>query len=133
MFHVKHRHERGEVIRELTDADFHQSVDESRIPCLVAFWAIWSPSCMELSKTLEKVDKKYSTSVLIGKVNVDNEIKTANEFEVQNIPTIIIFRGGKEQFRIPGAVTYQYLSKKLELGDPRKKTKDAKKKGENHE
>jgi len=88
---------------------------------------------MDLSRTLEKVDKKHSASVWIGKVNVDNEIKTANELEVLNIPTIIIFNAGKEQERIPGCVTYEYLSKKLKQYGPRKKNKDVKKKGECHE
>jgi len=85
---------------------------------------------MELSKTLEKVDKKYPTLAWIGKVNVDNEMKTANEYDVLNIPTIVIFKAGKEQERLAGAVTYEYLSKKLKLYCPRIKPKDAKKRGD---
>jgi len=99
----------------------------------VVFWAIWSPSCMELSKTLEMIDNKYSAHLWIGKVNVDNEMKTANEYDVQNIPTLVIFKAGEERERIPGAVTYNYLTKKLKQYCPRPKTKDAKKGGDHNE
>lgn len=88
---------------------------------------------MELSKTLEKVEKNFPASILIGKVNVDNEMKTANEYEVLNIPTIVIFKTGKEQERFPGAVTYEYLAKKLEQCVPRKRNKGAKKRGDDNE
>lgn len=88
---------------------------------------------MELSQTLKKVEKKYSDFIWIGKVNVDNEMKTANEFDVFNIPTMIIFQAGKEQERIAGAVTYEYLSKRIKLYCPRIKPKDAKKRGDQNE
>jgi thioredoxin-like negative regulator of GroEL len=118
------------MIRELTDADFHLVVEKSPQPCMVVFWAIWSPSCMELTQTLEMVEKNYSAFMWIGKVNVDNEMKTANEYDVLNIPTMIIFKAGKEQERIAGAVTYAYLSKRIIQYCPQDKPKDAKKKGD---
>ena len=57
--------------------------------------------------------KDYDGKVKVGKVNVDNEIKTANEFTIQNIPTIIIFKDGKEVERIIGAVPKNHIVKKL--------------------
>jgi thioredoxin 1 len=118
------------MIIELTDRDFHPAVENSPLPCLVAFWAIWSPSCMVLAKVLEKIDKKLTGKVLVGKVNVDNEIKTANEYDVQNIPTIIVFKKGAEQERIPGAITYNYLMKKIKQYCPRTKSKTKNDKGD---
>ncbi|MGQ9464314.1 MAG: thioredoxin family protein [bacterium] len=101
------------MINELTDIDFFQEVEKSNQPYLVYFWAIWSPVCRELTKHLEEIDKKYAGILKIGKVNVDNEIKTTNELDIQNIPTILIFDGGEIKERIIGGISKNILVKKL--------------------
>jgi|UniRef100_A0A7V3VUI4 thioredoxin len=101
------------MIKELTDIDFFQEVEKSELPYLVLFWAIWSPNCRSITKYLEEIDKKYSEKIKIGKVNVDNEIKTTNEFDIQNIPTILIFDKGSLKERIIGTVSKEILMKKL--------------------
>jgi len=100
-------------MRELTDNEFHQEVDNSKLPYLVDFWAIWCAPCATLSQTLEEIAIEFEGKLNIGKVNVDNEIKTANEFEIQNIPTIILFKHGKELERIVGAIPKEHLIKKI--------------------
>lgn len=101
------------MINELTDIDFFQEVEKSNQPYLVYFGAIWSPACLELTKYLEEIDKKYAGMVKIGKVNVDNEIKTTNELDIQNIPTILIFDRGEIKERIVGNTSKETLVKKL--------------------
>lgn len=102
------------MIKELTDNDFHQEVEKSKIPYIVDFWAIWCAPCSLVSPVMEEISKEYKDKVMVGKVNVDNEIKTANEFGIQNIPTIIIFEEGKEAERIVGAVPKTHIVKKLQ-------------------
>ena len=102
------------MVKELTDNDFHQEVDKSEIPYLVDFWAIWCPPCAMVAPVLEEIAKEYDGKIKIGKVNVDNEIKTANEYVIQNIPTMIIFKEGKEVDRIIGALPKEQIVKKLE-------------------
>jgi len=102
------------MVKELTDGDFHQEVEKSEIPYIVDFWAIWCAPCSLVSPVLEEISREYEDKVMIGKVNVDNEIKTANEFAIQNIPTIIIFEQGKEAERIIGAVPKTHILKKLQ-------------------
>lgn len=116
------------MIKELTDIDFFQEVEKSNIPYLVYFWAIWSPNCIVITRYLEEIDKKYPDRLKIGKVNVDNEIKTANEFDIQNIPTILIFEHGEVKERIIGTISKELLIKKLNryLGIKTKKSKEAK-------
>ncbi len=116
------------MINELTDIDFFQEVEKSNLPYLVFFWAIWSPVCAALTRYLEEIDKKYAGSLKIGKVNVDNEIKTANELDIQNIPTILFFESGQVKERIIGNVSKEVLIKKLNkyLGKKTKKTKEIK-------
>ena len=102
------------MVKELTDNDFHQEVEKSEIPYIVDFWAIWCAPCSLVSPALEEISREYEDKVMVGKVNVDNEIKTANEFAIQNIPTIIIFKQGKEAERIIGAVPKTHIVKKLQ-------------------
>ncbi|MGB9720807.1 MAG: thioredoxin family protein [bacterium] len=116
------------MINELTDIDFFQEVEKSEQPYLVCFWAIWSPACITITKYLEEIDKKYADKLRIGKVNVDNEIKTANDLDIQNIPTILIFDGGDIKEKIIGSVSKEVLIKKLTkyMGAKSKKPKEAK-------
>ena len=102
------------MIKELTDNDFHQEVEKSDLPYIVDFWAIWCAPCAMVGPVMEEIAKEYEGQVNIGKVNVDNELKTANEFVIQNIPTIIIFKDGKEVERIIGAVPKEHIVKKLD-------------------
>lgn len=102
------------MVKELTDSDFHQEVEKSNIPYLVDFWAIWCAPCAVVSPVLEEISKEYDGKIHVGKVNVDNEIKTANEFGIQNIPTLVIFQAGKEIERMVGAVPKDHIVKKIE-------------------
>jgi thioredoxin 1 len=102
------------MVKELTDNDFHQEVDKSTLPYLVDFWAIWCPPCSMVAPILEEIAKDYDGKLHIGKINVDNEIKIANEHVIQNIPTMIIFDNGKEVERIIGAMPKEQIVKKLE-------------------
>jgi thioredoxin 1 len=102
------------MVKELTDNDFHQEVDKASLPFLVDFWAIWCPPCSMVAPVLEEIAKDYDGRLRIGKINVDNEIKTANEFGIQNIPTMIIFDQGKEVERIIGALPKDQIVKKLD-------------------
>lgn len=107
------------MVKELTDGNFHQEVEKSEIPYIVDFWAIWCAPCSMVAPVLEEIAKEREGKVKIGKINVDNEIKIANEYAIHNIPTIVIFNQGKEVERIVGAVPKDHIEKKLKkyIGD----------------
>ncbi len=107
------------MVKELTDGNFHQEVEKSEIPYIVDFWAIWCAPCSMVASVLEEIAKEQEGKVKIGKINVDNEIKIANEYAIHNIPTIVIFNQGKEVERIVGAVPKDHIEKKLKkyIGD----------------
>jgi thioredoxin 1 len=102
------------MVKELTDTNFHQEVEKSDVPYIVDFWAIWCAPCSMLAPIMDEIATEYAGKATVGKVNVDNEIKTANEFGIQNIPTILIFKQGKEVERIIGAVPKEHIAEKIE-------------------
>jgi len=101
------------MIYELTDIDFHKEVEKSNLPYLIDFWAIWCNPCLMFAPILEEIAKEYEGKIKVGKVNVDNEIKVAEELGIRNIPTLIIFKNGKEVERIIGALPKGHLIKKI--------------------
>ena len=102
------------MTQDLTDRDFYQAIDKSTKIYVVVFWAIWSIACTSIMETLERLGKKYADRVDVGKVNIEDETKIVNDLDVQNIPTIIFFKRGKEIDRMPGTVSYAYLSRRLD-------------------
>ncbi len=98
---------------ELTDDNFHQEIFKSRIPYLVDFWAVWCGPCRMMAPVVEEIALQYDGKLKVGKLNVDNEIKTANEFNINSIPTLIIFANGRETDRIIGAVPKDYLIERI--------------------
>lgn len=101
-------------VPELTDGNFHQEVAGSKMPYLVDFWAVWCGPCRMMAPVVEEIARRYDGKLKVGKVNVDHEIKTASEFGISSIPTLIVFVDGKESERIVGAVPKDFLVDKLE-------------------
>jgi len=80
---------------ELTDANFEELVLKSNKPVLVDFWAAWCGPCRMLAPIVEELGKDYGDKVTIGKVDVDANQKYAAQYGVRNIPTVLLFKGGK--------------------------------------
>src|SRR6266704_351717 len=78
----------------LTDQTFEETV--SRLPIMVVdFWASWCGPCRMVAPIIEQLAKEYAGRVAFGKLNVDENPLTSGEFEVQSIPTLLIFRNGE--------------------------------------
>ncbi|MCK6487166.1 MAG: thioredoxin [Planctomycetes bacterium] len=83
------------MAHEFTDATFEQEVLKSAKPVLVDFWAPWCGPCKMVGPVIEKLAKELEATVLIGKLNVDDNPATAQQYGVMSIPTMILFKGGK--------------------------------------
>jgi len=102
----------------LSDASFSSEI--SKYPLMVVdFWAAWCGPCRTVAPIIEQLAKEYAGRVAFGKLNVDENPLTSGEFEVQSIPTLLIFRNGEAVDGIVGAVPkYQIESRiKVHLGN----------------
>jgi len=102
----------------LSDASFSSEI--SKYPLVVVeFWAAWCGPCRMVAPIIEQLAKEYAGRVAFGKLNVDENPLTSGEFEVQSIPTLLIFRNGEAVDGIVGAVPkYQIESRiKAHLGN----------------
>lgn len=87
---------------EFTDATFQAEVLESDKPVLVDFWAPWCGPCKMLGPVIEKLAGELADTVTIGKLNVDDNPGVAQQFGVMSIPTLILFKDGKEVAKTMG-------------------------------
>lgn len=98
----------------ITDSNFAEEVGKSKIPVLVDFWATWCPPCKMIAPSIGAMAKEMSGKAKIGKLDVDQNPVTASKFHVQSIPTLIIFKDGKEVDRIVGAQSKEAMMRRLQ-------------------
>jgi thioredoxin 1 len=91
----------GNVL-EFSDANFESDVLGSDQPVLVDFWAPWCGPCKMLTPTIEALADQYSGKVKIGKLNTDDNRQAAINYQINSIPTLIVFKGGEPVDRIMG-------------------------------
>jgi thioredoxin 1 len=103
----------SELVLQLTDASFNTDVLKSEQPVLVDFWAEWCMPCRFVGPVVEAVAKDYSGQVKVGKVNVDDNPKTASQYGINSIPTLMLFKGGKMVDSVIGAVAKEQIVKMI--------------------
>lgn len=71
-------------------------------PVLVDFWAAWCGPCKMVTPEIEAVAETYADKAIVAKINVDEQSAIASQFNVMSIPTIVVFKDGKEVNRLVG-------------------------------
>jgi thioredoxin 1 len=97
----------------VTDVNFEATMKNNKL-ALIDFWASWCGPCRALAPTIEELAKEYSGKALVGKLDVDENPVTAERFQVFSIPTMIIFKNGREAERLVGLCPKSRISDALQ-------------------
>lgn len=104
----------GAFTKEATDSNWQTDVLGSDKPVLVDFWAEWCGPCRAIAPAVEAVAEQYANQATIVKMNVDENINVPQQYGIRGIPTLILFKGGKEQERVVGSVSRDAIAKLVE-------------------
>lgn len=97
----------------LTDDNFEKTIKEGIV--LVDFWATWCGPCRILAPTIEEIASEIGNKAKIAKMDVDKNIITSNKYNVMYLPTIIIFKNGKPEYRYVGIQSKETLVNAIDL------------------
>jgi thioredoxin 1 len=102
------------MVLEITDQNFDGEVLKSNIPVVVDFWAPWCGPCQMIAPLTEKLSKEYEGKIKFGKLNVDENRKMAQKYQVMSIPLLLFFKDGQKVDESLGAVPERVLRPKVE-------------------
>ncbi len=106
--------ELGENLFEATDSNWDEEVLDSEQPVIVDFWAEWCAPCRILAPVFKELAKEYKGKVKFAKLNTEKYPSLAYRYGVMNIPTMVVFKGGKEVDRIIGAAQKEMIAARIE-------------------
>ena len=98
---------------EVTDANFDEALRNHHL-VLVDFWAEWCAPCRMIAPILEELAQEYEGKLLVAKLDVDENPKTAMRYRVMSIPTVILFKNGQPVEVLVGAQPKRNFQAKLE-------------------
>jgi|SRR5579871_4354225 len=98
----------------ITDANFFTEVERAPGLVLIDMWAPWCGPCRMVAPIVEQLAREWAARVRVGKLNIDENPSTAERFNVRSIPTVLIFKDGREIGRVVGAQPKSEIVSRLE-------------------
>jgi thioredoxin 2 len=99
---------------QVTDATFAAEVEGSTLPVLLDAWAPWCGPCKMIAPVLHDLAAEMAGRVRVVKLNVDENPATASRFQISSIPSLLVFRGGREVDRLVGVQPKSEITRRLE-------------------
>jgi thioredoxin 1 len=99
---------------DINDGNFEAEVINSSQLTVVDFWAPWCGPCRKLGPVLDEVENEFEGKIKIVKLNTDENLKTAKEYSVSGLPTILIFKDGKPMERLVGLMPKSSIVSNIE-------------------
>lgn len=94
---------------ELGDGNFDRHVGHGDLPVVVDFWAPWCAPCRSMAPAFEEATRRMEPAARFAKLNTDEARQTAARYGIRSIPTLIVFKAGREVARQPGAMASAQL------------------------
>lgn len=99
---------------DITDSTFEAEVLNSSMPVVVDFWAPWCGPCRKLGPVLDEVSDELGGKIKVVKINTDENLKTAKEYSISGLPSLLVFKNGQAVERLVGLMPKSSILSNIE-------------------